>query len=267
MTACTDRNVTLENLQTGFSAEAYLDQLRSCADSRTSADEIESIYKTYFTFDKSSAGISDRKGLGKSDLSLVMKYKLTRGKWRPRLQGLIEQNSSEACIECANEALRLVGYGKGGEEEEMGKKDEENDNLETIMSSLSCFMKLKGVGIATATLLLSIFSPSVPFFSDEFAAFHSSSSSLGAAGTKLKYDVKEYRALLTRHLSWLRKQNEEFESVVTSIEAEAMIWYFLRTRTFQKTPSKASLTLSTSEKKRDNTNHDLGSTARKRSKK
>ena len=72
-----------------------------------------------------------------------------------------------------------------------------------VISSLSEVCKLKGVGPATGTLILSVFKPDlVTFFQDE--TFH---WLCDASQQKLKYDKKEYTLLLSRSLDLIIDQD------------------------------------------------------------
>lgn len=75
----------------------------------------------------------------------------------------------------------------------------------TITSALDRVCKLKGVGPATGTLILSVFSPdAVPFFQDELFAWL-----IPEHSAKLKYDKKEYSVLLDRALDIVLKKGIE----------------------------------------------------------
>jgi hypothetical protein len=106
-------------------------------------------------------------------------YSLTRtyrrhGKFRPTLMSLVASNSPETAKETVKEALAVY--------KETGDVDK----------TVQVLTKLKGIGPATASLLLTVHDPThVIFFSDE--AFYW----LCCEGKKLpiKYNAKEYRQL------------------------------------------------------------------------
>lgn len=106
-------------------------------------------------------------------------YRLTicssHGTFRPSLKGLVQQNSEEFVRETT-----IAGF----------SADTWNDGL-TILS------KLKGIGPATAALLLSTNDPkSLPFFSDELFRWAFWEDKTGARwDRKIKYSAKEYREL------------------------------------------------------------------------
>jgi hypothetical protein len=93
--------------------------------------------------------------LTKTELSNMMKWKLMRGKFRPSLQQLVDSNPEDFIRLCTNKALNILC-----------------NNNSKWKESLKELMLLKGVGIATASIILSIFSPDYCLFmSDEVISF------------------------------------------------------------------------------------------------
>jgi hypothetical protein len=105
--------------------------------------------------------LKDPRFLDLDELRLVMDWKLQRGKFRPQLKSLIESNSADTVRSITKDAF--------------SKKWPEN---------LSILTTLRGVGPATATAILSLVDPSVPFFSDEVAG-------MILKQEKLRYTIKE----------------------------------------------------------------------------
>lgn len=105
-----------------------------------------------------------------------MDCKLTFGQNRPALRSMIAKLDAESVKSSSTAALSaLVSPGSSS-----------RDRVEKAMAAL---LPLKGVGPATASLVLSLVSEEVPFFSDEAAA-----EVLKPAGGRkgLKYTIKEY---------------------------------------------------------------------------
>lgn len=99
----------------------------------------------------------------------------SHGKFRPSLKGLVQQNSEQFVKETTT-----AGF-----------------STDSWSGSLDILTKLRGIGPATAALLLSTSDPeTLPFFSDELFrwAFWDSKSGAGW-DRKIKYSVKEYREL------------------------------------------------------------------------
>jgi hypothetical protein len=84
-----------------------------------------------------------------SELSRIMTWKLTRGKFRP-LQKLVDSNPEKTVVEASSESFRLA-------QDPAGWKD-----------SLNALAVLKGVGVATASAVLAAIFPGIfPFMADE----------------------------------------------------------------------------------------------------
>lgn len=102
----------------------------------------------------------------------------SHGTFRPSLKGLVQQNSEEFVETTTSEAF----------------------SAESWPESLNILVKLKGIGPATAALLLSTNNPQeLPFFSDELFrwAFWDDKSG-NRWDRKIKYSLKEYRDLVAR---------------------------------------------------------------------
>lgn len=86
--------------------------------------------------------------LDKKELSRLMEWKLTKGKWRPRLQKFVDELADAVVTETTKKGFQKAASGdlKGGLDE---------------------LCKLKGIGPATASAILSVFDPAIPFMSDE----------------------------------------------------------------------------------------------------
>jgi hypothetical protein len=93
--------------------------------------------------------LATRKHLTRADLKQMMEFKLAREKWRPRLVSLIESNSEEAVVEVTTRSI-------------------EGCDIDAPRKAMEVLCELKGVGPATASLILSaIFPDRVPFLTDE----------------------------------------------------------------------------------------------------
>jgi hypothetical protein len=102
----------------------------------------------------------------------------SHGTFRPSLKALVQQNSEEFILEVTTAGLA-------------------DTNIE---GGLTTLCKLRGIGPATGSLLLSTSSPDdVPFFSDELFrwVFWEAKPACGW-DRKIKYSAKEYRELLAK---------------------------------------------------------------------
>ncbi|XP_063077641.1 uncharacterized protein zgc:112496 isoform X2 [Engraulis encrasicolus] len=116
----------------------------------------------------------------RDDLSKLMEWKLTRGKFRPRLQQLIESNSAETVMSCSKKAFALL------------------PNVEAAITELST---LKGMGPATASAVLAAGA------GDEAAFMADESVESIPELRPVQYTAKHYRLYLdkitqkTKHLN------------------------------------------------------------------
>lgn len=84
------------------------------------------------------------------------RWKLSRGKWRPSLLGYAKAHSESTVVEATTAALAALGPSPAP--------------LESVTAALNHLTALKGVGVATASAILAVIDPSVPFMSDEAIA-------------------------------------------------------------------------------------------------
>lgn len=88
--------------------------------------------------------------------------------------------------------------------------------------SITALSKLKGIGPATASLLLSCYDPAtVPFFSDElFRYMHWSDAKSKGWDPKISYTMKEYKDLFEKVQVLRERLEKESGQVVKAIDIE-----------------------------------------------
>jgi len=91
--------------------------------------------------------LSKQKFISQSQLSQLMKWKLARGQNRPSLQKFVDSLSDALVQKTSKEAFAIL-------DDDPGK-------------ALDRLATLKGIGPATASAILSAYSASIPFLSDE----------------------------------------------------------------------------------------------------
>lgn len=85
------------------------------------------------------------------ELSLIMKWKLSRGTYRPALQSMIDKLKNADVIDYSRSAFTHI----------------KNGYVKLAIQKLS---ELKGVGPATSTMILSLYDPTIAYMSDEAIA-------------------------------------------------------------------------------------------------
>jgi len=137
------------------------------------------------------------KFLTQEELIKLMEWKLTRGKFRPRLTQLVQTNSSETVKEVTSKAFKC---------------------LPDVKSAINELTKLKAVGPATASAILCAGSHKVPFMADE------SIQAIPGFG-KIDYTLKFYLQYLEKIRSCLRNLvNKDPEGDWNEHKIELCLW-------------------------------------------
>ncbi|XP_015230614.1 PREDICTED: uncharacterized protein LOC107085013 [Cyprinodon variegatus] len=161
--------------------------------------------------EKLPALISSRpdKHLTQPELVKLMEWKLTRGKFRPRLQQLVASNSEETIQKCSRKAFNL---------------------LPDVQAAIAELSTLKGVGPATASAVLAAGAP-------ELTAFMSDEAMESIPGlTPIQYTAKHYALYLEKMTAQSAKLNKvDPQQDWTPHKLELCLWA-MTTATKQQLP-------------------------------
>lgn len=126
----------------------------------------------------------DESSLTKQEVATLVDWKLNHGTFRPTLKKLVDQNSENDIRSNTTTAFESFAL----------------DPRNNIKSSLTTLTQLKGIGPATASLLLSVLDPErAPFFSDELFRWSMYEEKTGKGwDRKIKYNPKEYLELFEK---------------------------------------------------------------------
>ena len=122
-------------------------------------------------YDRYNENKTDGYYLTKDELSNIMRWKLIRGKFRP-LQKMVDGNSEDNVKLYTGNALDIL----------CNDKKKLYGDWKKALKELTT---LKGIGVATASIILAVFLPEIcPFMSDEVL--------IAANNCKLDYTIKAY---------------------------------------------------------------------------
>ncbi|KAK0335794.1 hypothetical protein LTR02_015637 [Friedmanniomyces endolithicus] len=155
----------------------------------------------------------DPQHLTKDELALLMDWKLAHGKFRPQLRKLIQQNEGVTVKSTTIEAFRMP-----------------LDTDADVVKAISTLSTLRGVGPATASLLLSVKDEArVPFFSDELYRWALWSHETGGGWKReIKYSEKSYMELYPRVQGLRERLKREGGETVSALQVECVAYVLAR---------------------------------------
>ncbi|CAI9266383.1 unnamed protein product [Lactuca saligna] len=130
------------------------------------------------------------------ELSKLMQWKLTRGKWRPRLLDFVSSLNEDTVISASQKAFK---------------------SLPDVSKAISELTVLKGVGPATASAVLAAYAPDIaPFMSDE--------AMVAALGNSKEYTLKQYLVFVDKLQAKAKELSIDVEEVFTPSDVERALW-------------------------------------------
>ncbi|ORX98541.1 hypothetical protein BCR34DRAFT_496052 [Clohesyomyces aquaticus] len=135
----------------------------------------------------------------KDEVAQLVEWKVKHGTFRPKLLQLVQSNPADQVGNTTRQAFAEL-------------------DTQNPLPALKTLTQLKGIGPATASLLLSVFAAEdVPFFSDELLRWCMWDEGEGWK-RKIKYDIKEYAELAER----IREVRKRLD--VSAVEMERVAW-------------------------------------------
>ena len=127
------------------------------------------------------------------------------GTYRPKLASLVASNSDEDLITTTKDAFAIY----------------EADN-DAYINSIQTLTKLKGIGPATASLILSCYDPEkIPFFSDQLFRYSLWKRTSGQGwDRKIKYNLGEYKEMFEKVKELKARLEKEHGKLVSVLDLE-----------------------------------------------
>ncbi|KAM3536007.1 hypothetical protein MY4038_000783 [Beauveria bassiana] len=143
-----------------------------------------------------AAGASSPKDMTLEDVKLLVEWKLRHGKFRPMLMGLASSNNATAARRTIAGIIKNYrsssSSSSSSADASSSSSSSSSPSAAAVAAALTSLSKLRGIGPATASLLLSVHDPTrVIFFSDEAFYWLCGDGKV----TKLKYSNREYEML------------------------------------------------------------------------
>lgn len=153
------------------------------------------------------------------ELKEVMRWKLARGKFRPTLPGLIASNSDAAVKDVTSRGLA-----------HLGAEDKDADGTRAL-KAMTTLCELKGVGPATASLILSLANEHQGFMSDESWLCLEALS-----GRKVGYTPADWKRWRSAFQGRLEQWQKEDRSSRDARSVEKACWAWKNTQTEEDEP-------------------------------
>ncbi|KAF1834994.1 hypothetical protein BDW02DRAFT_629995 [Decorospora gaudefroyi] len=148
----------------------------------------------------------DTKHLTKNEVETLVEWKLKHGTFRPTLLGLVRSNNADSIQNSTHKAYASLS----------------NRVKHEALPALKVLVGFRGIGPATASLLLSVMRPrDVPFFSDELFRWCAWDDGGEGWGKRIKYNFNEYKVLLNKVIELRMRLGME---AVGAVDVERVAW-------------------------------------------
>ncbi|KAJ3323349.1 hypothetical protein HDV06_001869 [Boothiomyces sp. JEL0866] len=175
-------------------------------------------YNKWFNAYPSTLNKKNEKVMSKEELITIVHWKLLNGTFRPGFIKRVEKNTQEMIAECSKAAFQIIETSANADPKDsveastlFGESDIVSLDIDVVKRAINELTKLHGIGVATATAVLSCVYDFIPFMSDQ--ALYAT-----VAKQKYRYTFPEYQALYNTIVEEARHIG------VTPRELERAIW-------------------------------------------
>ncbi|CAG2230107.1 unnamed protein product [Mytilus edulis] len=148
------------------------------------------------------------------ELCKLMKWKLTRGKFRPRLEQMVKENSEEDVLKASKKAFSV---------------------LPNVSEAIKALSVLRAIGPATASAVLAAGAP-------KHAAFMADESMLALPGLKpLAYTPAFYARYMDQVKGIVKQLNKEASVKWTPHDVEIALWTYYTLKTLEPDMLKTAI--------------------------
>ena len=177
----------------------YSNAIEILSDKKKKPDliELDQFWRETYPAEVSHRGLSSPNFITLDEISKIMTWKITRGKFRP-LQKLVDSNKADDVVSTSQAAFLLMS----DQVVDIGSKTQgaSKTNCAKCKNVIETLMKLKAIGPATASAILAPLYPQYfPFMSDEALL----ASEEDVAGKK-EYTMKSYLQFQERMINKAR---------------------------------------------------------------
>ncbi|ETV81749.1 hypothetical protein H257_05341 [Aphanomyces astaci] len=153
-----------------------------------------------------------------SQLSKLMQWKLSKGKWRPRLQSFVDALTDKQVQDLSTKAFVAC-------------------TKKSYREATAVLSELKGVGPATASAVLAAFDPAVPFMGDE--ALNALTSEIGARQYTLPHFVRFLDTVQAKASALNESITDDGGHVWTAQQVQLCLWLEQAAQSSRSTTPKA----------------------------
>ncbi|RQM24510.1 hypothetical protein B5M09_003249 [Aphanomyces astaci] len=207
------------------------DNVRESLEVRMELDKLEALEKWFHA--ELPLLVRAQGYITQSQLSKLMQWKLSKGKWRPRLQSFVDALTDKQVQDLSTKAF--VACTKKSYREATAVLSELKGVRSTCLSIE--FLTAFQVGPATASAVLAAFDPAVPFMGDE--ALNALTSEIGARQYTLPHFVRFLDTVQAKASALNESITDDGGHVWTAQQVQLCLWLEQAAQSSRSTTPKA----------------------------